>query len=107
MFEIVRNDLLNRVILALDFFDASINRIAAYILGIRATQQALLTALLEPPALKKETGKNHITLALAEQAKILPVGAVWDYFCVEHNIPPGAEWLNEVQIYEKEFSKRH
>ena len=102
----IRNDLLDRVILALDFFDASINRIAAYILGIRATQQALLAALLEPPTLKTETVKNHITLAIAEHAKILPVGAVWDYFCVNKNVPPAAEWLNEVQVYEAEFNKR-
>jgi L-rhamnose isomerase len=106
MLEIVRNDLLDRVILALDFFDASINRIAAYILGIRATQQALLAALLEPPTLKTETDKNHITLAIAEQAKILPIGAVWDYFCANQNVPPAADWLNEVQVYEAEFKKR-
>jgi len=108
--EIVRNRLLDRIFLALDFFDASINRISAYVIGIRATLIALLAALLEPidKLLKSEkTGKTHITLSLVEDYKTMPINAVWDYYCLKSNVPPGIEWIPEVEKYEEQvLSKR-
>ena len=99
--EIVRNHLLDRVILALDFFDASINRIAAYVLGVRAVQQALMMALLEPALTPNQPDKKHQLLTRAEHAKTLPFGPVWDYYCASRNVPPGARWLQQVEQYEQ------
>jgi L-rhamnose isomerase len=101
---IVRGQLLGRVHLALDYFDASINRIGAWVVGARATQRALLGALLEPTARLKaaeEAGDGFTRLALQEEAKTLPVGAVWDYHCLQNNVPAGADWLGVVKSYEE------
>ncbi len=102
--EIVRCNALNKVYLALDYFDASINRIAAWIIGARNTQKALLSALLEPVAdLKKAELDWDLTsrLALTEEYKNFPMGAVWDYFCATHNVPIREQWLAEVKEYER------
>jgi L-rhamnose isomerase len=103
--EIVRGGALDRVDLALDFFDASINRIAAWVVGARSTRMALLSALLEPTARLREledAGQDGAKLAVLQDIKLLPVGAVWDYFCLTQDTPPGSAWLNEVDAYEKE-----
>ena len=105
--EIVRMDGLSKVNIGLDFFDASINRIGAYVVGTRATQKAFLTALLEPlPKLREyeSKGQNFERLALLEEAKALPWGAVWDYFCVKNNVIPGEAYIAEIQKYEKEVT---
>jgi L-rhamnose isomerase len=107
--EIVRCDALNRVHIALDFFDASINRIAAWVIGARAVLQALLFALLEPRAKLLEyeaTGNYTSRLALLEHAKTLPWGAVWDYYCLQSGVPTGMDWMTEVRRYETETLSR-
>ena len=101
--EIKRCNVIDRVHVALDFFDASINRLAAWIIGTRNAQKALLIALLEPTDLLREaeeSGNLGNRLALMEECKTLPFGAVWDKFCLDHNTPVGAEWLNSVKEYE-------
>jgi L-rhamnose isomerase len=103
--EIVRGDFLARTRLSLDYFDASINRVAAWIIGARAALKALLAALLEPMAalLELETaGDFTARLALLEEAKTLPLGAVCDEHCRRYNVPPGLSWLREVKRYEHE-----
>lgn len=108
--EIVRNNLLDRVNIALDYFDASINRVAAWVLGMRSTQKALLNALLEPTeALKKAEleGDNTSRLVLTEEYKYFPLGYVWEEFCRQSDVPAGEEWLSEIKKYEKDvLSKR-
>ena len=108
--EIARGGAFNRVFVALDFFDASINRIAAYIVGARATRQAILLGLLDPTKLLKAAdagGKGHVRLALMEQAKSMSWGAVWDELCVRAGTPPAETWLANVANYEtKVLSKR-
>ena len=108
--EIKRNNALNRVYFALDFFDASINRISAWVVGTRAAQKAMLTALLEPTDLlaQAETNGNlGNRLALMEEFKSLPFAAVWNKFCLDNNVPVGVEWLNSVKEYEEQvLSKR-
>jgi L-rhamnose isomerase len=107
--EIVRNEYLDRVHLGLDFFDASINRVAAWTIGTRSMLKALLIAMLEPAAIRKAEAKgDHTTrLALQEEVKSLPFGAVWDAYCARQGAPVGAEWLAEVKRYEAEvLSKR-
>src|SRR5574344_2024244 len=108
--EITRANALNRVHIGLDYFDASINRIGAYIVGTRATQKSGLSALLEPLAKLREyedKGQWFERLALLEEAKSLPFGAVYDYFNMKHNIPVGEEFIADVQQYEKNvLSKR-
>lgn len=107
--EIIRADALNRVHIGLDFFDASINRIGAYIIGIRATQKALLQALLEPIATLRNyeaNGQYFERLALLEEAKALPWNAVWDYFCLKNNIAVGENYIREVQQYEKDVTAK-
>jgi L-rhamnose isomerase len=102
--EIVRANAIKRVNIGLDFFDASINRIGAYVVGTRATQQAFMFALLEPIAtLKKyeEKGQNFERLALLEVLKSRSFGAVWDYYCLKNNVPAGADFIGEIQKYEK------
>jgi L-rhamnose isomerase len=102
--EIARGDAWNRVFVALDFFDASINRIAAYVIGARATRQAILCALLDPTDRTKEaetSGRGHERLALMEQAKALPWGTVWDELCAREDVPAGVDWLADVTRYEK------
>jgi L-rhamnose isomerase len=103
--EIVRADALDRVHIGLDYFDASINRIGAYVIGIRSTQKAFLQALLEPITTLRqyeENGQYFERLALLEEAKALPWNAVWDYFCLKNNIPVGEDYIKEIQQYEKE-----
>ena len=108
--EITRANALNRVHIGLDYFDASINRIGAYIVGTRATQKSVLSALLEPLAKLREyedKGQWFERLALLEEAKSLPFGAVYDYFNLKHNIPVGEEFIADIQQYEKDvLSKR-
>ena len=102
---LVRTGLINRTYIGLDFFDASINRIAAWVIGTRNMQKALLRAMLEPTeALKKIELEGDYTarLALTEEYKTYPFGAVWDYFCFKNNVPVQANWLAEVRRYEKE-----
>lgn len=109
--EIVRNDALTKVRIGLDFFDASINRIAAWVIGTRNLLKALLYALLMPNKyLKKLQEKGNFTdrLALMEEFKTYPFGAIWDYYCEKNHVPTGESWLDEVKIYEKEvLSKRN
>ena len=101
--EVVRGDYLSRTHLGLDFFDASINRVAAWVIGTRAMLKALLLALLEPDtAWRKLESDGDFTarLALMEEQKALPFGAVWDEHCKRRNVPPGRRWLDAVQRYE-------
>lgn len=103
--ELVRNDFVEKTHIGLDFFDASINRIAAWVIGMRNMQKALLLALLEPTAMLKEYEVNFdftSRLAMLEEIKTLPAGAVWDYFCEINNVPVGEAWLKEVRAYEKD-----
>ena len=103
--EIVRNDAIDRVLLALDFFDASINRIAAWVIGMRNMQKALLLGLLEPhAALKKMQDECNFTelLATLEEIKTLPFGDVWNHFCEINNVPVGKDWFKVVKDYEKD-----
>lgn len=105
MREIVRNELLDRVAIGLDFFDASVNRIAAWVIGTRNAQKALLKALLEPVAKIKAAEQNFdytSRLALMEEAHSQPWAAVWDYHCLQQGTPVGPDWLEDVKAYEKE-----
>ena len=101
--EIVANDYINRVRIGLDYFDASINRVAAWTVGTRNMIRALLVALLEPPSIKSAEAAGDFTarLALQEEAKALPSGAVWDYYCEQKGVPVGHAWLSESKEYEK------
>ena len=101
--EIVANGHADRVHIGLDYFDASINRIAAWVIGTRNMLRALLIALLEPPDIRaaERAGDNTARLALQEEARTLPVGAVWDYYCETKGVPVGESWLAEVKRYER------
>lgn len=104
MTEAKRADMLGRLHIGLDYFDASINRIFAWAIGLRNADRALLTALLEPTELIKKAerdGDFGLRLALSEEAKALPSSAVWDYLCLNRGIPVGEDWINEVKAYEK------
>ncbi|GAB6254823.1 L-rhamnose isomerase [Peribacillus sp. N1] len=103
--EIVRNDALNQVIIGLDFFDASINRVAAWTIGTRNMIKALLYALLVPnDHLKELQEKGDFTerLALMEEFKTYPFGAIWDYYCEKMNVPVKERWLTQVKEYERD-----
>src|SRR6266478_5900732 len=102
--EIVANDYARRVHIGLDYFDASINRIAAWVIGTRNMLRALLFALLEPPAIRgaEIAGDNTARLALQEEAKTLPFGAVWDFYCDSKSVPVGDAWLPIIKKYEKD-----
>jgi L-rhamnose isomerase len=103
--EVVRGGFLSRVHLGLDFFDASINRAAAWVIGTRSVQKALLMALLEPIDLLREAERNGdftARLAILEELKSLPWSAVWDKFCRVSNVPVGDAWLAEVRCYERD-----
>jgi L-rhamnose isomerase len=108
--EVVRNNFFNRVNIGLDFFDGSINRIGAYVIGTRAAQKAFLFALLEPTSdlvKLEEEGKYFERLAMLEELKTKPFGAVWDYYCLVNNVPAGEGYISEILQYEKEvLSKR-
>jgi L-rhamnose isomerase len=104
MREIARAEAWNRVFVAVDFFDGSINRISAWTIGLRSSLKSALFALLEPreSILQAELdGRLGDRLALQEEAKTLPFGAVWDMFCETHNVPVGSAWLKEVHDYEQ------
>lgn len=107
---LVRNNLVERTHIGLDFFDASINRIAAWVIGVRNMQKALLKAMLTPidDMMKIELDGDYTSrLALTEEYKTYPFGAVWDYFCETNGVPVGTAWLDEVKQYEKDvLSKR-
>jgi L-rhamnose isomerase len=101
--EIVRGDYLERVHIGLDFFDASINRIAAWVTGTRCMIKALLIALLEPTKKLRQmenAGDYTSRLAMLEELKTLPFGTVWDYYCQKQDVPTGLDWLKEVKAYE-------
>ncbi len=103
--EIVRNDFIRRVHIGLDFFDASINRIAAWVIGTRVMIKALLIALLEPIEILRQferDGDFTARLALLEELKTLPYGAVWDYYCLQQNTSPAGAWMQAVRQYEKD-----
>jgi L-rhamnose isomerase len=108
--EIIRANALNKVNIGLDYFDASLNRIGAYVVGIRAVQLAFLFALLEPGKMLlqyEEKGKNFERLATLELLKTLPYGTVYDYYCLKNRVPVGQDYINEIIRYEKEvLSKR-
>ncbi|HEL2056852.1 TPA: L-rhamnose isomerase [Streptococcus suis] len=109
--ELVRNDLLDKAVIGLDFFDATINRIAAWVIGTRNTQKAILKALLEPTKdLKDMENAFDFTsrLAYTEELKDFPYADVWNYFCLQNNVPVGLDWLTEVRQYEEDvLSKRN
>ena len=108
--EIIRNELQDRVHIGLDFFDATINRVAAWVIGTRSMLKSLCMALLEPvDGLKKAEAEGDFTtrLAMLEEMKTMPFGAIWDYYCMKENVPVGPVWLKEVRKYEDEvLSKR-
>ena len=107
--EIVRCDALDRVHIGLDYFDASINRIGAYVIGSRATQKCMLQALLEPLHLLRQyeaNGQGFQRLALLEESKSLPWNAVWDMFCLKNNVPVGEAFIGEVEKYEAEVTSK-
>lgn len=110
MNEIIHNGLLEKTNIGLDFFDASINRIACWVIGMRNARKAILNAFLMPKdAIRKAEINGDYTsrLALMEESKNMPYSSVWDYYCLSHNIPVGADWLLDVKRYESnEFEGR-
>lgn len=108
--ELVRGDYLDRIQIGLDFFDASINRVAAWVIGTRCMIKALLLALLEPhEQLKKYEQEGDFTsrLALMEELKTLPYGAIWEYYCLQKDVPMGMDWMSDIRGYENAvLSKR-
>jgi len=107
--EIVRADALDRVHFGLDYFDASINRIGAYVIGARSAQKCMLQALLEPVGRLREyeeSGRGFQRLALLEEEKTLPWSAVWDMFCLRNEVPVGEDFIPEIEKYEKEVTSR-
>lgn len=109
--ELVRGDYLDRVHVGLDFFDASINRIAAWVIGTRCMLKALLLALLEPISMLRQfeyDGDFTARLSMLEEIKTLPFGAVWDWYCLTSGVPAGPAWLDQVRHYEQAvLSLRH
>ena len=107
--EIIRCDALDKVHIGLDYFDASINRIGAYVIGSRATQKCFMQALLEPLAQLRQYEANDQLferLALLEESKSLPWNAVWDMFCLKNNVPVGEAFIAEVQKYEADVTSK-
>ena len=107
MSELVRLNALDRVYIATDYFDASINRIAAWVIGMRNTRKALLEALLEPAETirtMERSGDNTSRLAWTQEFRAKPFGLVWDYYCAKNNCGVGLEWLDEVKKYESEVT---
>lgn len=108
--EIVRNDAMDKVLIGLDFFDASINRIAAWVVGTRNMQKALLYALLQPNQMLKtlqDNGEFTKLMVLNEELKTYPFGDIWEYYCNTQNVPSDSSWFDEVLKYESEvLSKR-
>jgi L-rhamnose isomerase len=102
--ELIRNNLLSRVRIGLDFFDATVNRIAAWVIGTRAMLKSLLAALLEPIDQLRQwelEGDYTRRLAVLEELKTLPFGAVWDRYCEMNNVPVGTDWIDVVRKYEQ------
>ncbi len=109
MNEVVLADGLGRISFALDFFDAGINRVGAWVISARATQKALLAALLNPiDRLRsyESDGNNFAKFALLEEMKAMPLGAVWDHYCTTQDKPIGASWIETINQYGKETAKR-
>jgi L-rhamnose isomerase len=107
--EIVRNGHMERIHIALDFFDASINRVGAWVIGARATLKCLLSALLQPWEKLRayENGGNFFArLALMEEAKTQPKGAIWDYYCLQKGVPHRDVWMDEIKRYESEVLRK-
>lgn len=107
--EIVRADAVDKVHIGLDYFDASINRIGAYVVGVRATQKALVQALLEPIAKLREfeaKGQNFERMALLEEAKSMPWGAVYNYYCAKKGVIVGEDYIADIQKYEAEVTSK-
>lgn len=105
--EIVRADAIDRVHFGLDYFDASINRIGAYVIGSRAAQKSMLCAMLEPVTTIRDlelTGRGFQRLAMLEEAKSMPWAAVWDMYCLKNNVPVGDEFIPEIETYEREVT---
>ena len=103
--EIVRCDALDRVLIGLDYFDASINRVAAWVIGMRNMQKAILAALLAPRekfAALQDAGDFGELMALEEELKLCPLGDVWDRFCEMNEVPERGLWWREVKKYEKD-----
>lgn len=107
--EVIRSKALDRVHISLDYFDATINRIGAYVIGTRATQKAFLMALLEPSSTLQgyeDTGRYFQRLALSEELKSLPWQAVWDMFCEQQGVPVGESYIAEIERYEHEVTSK-
>ncbi|MCC8089303.1 MAG: L-rhamnose isomerase [Rikenellaceae bacterium] len=107
--EIVRADVMDKVNVGLDYFDASINRIGAYAVGVRATQKAFLRAFLEPLAKLREyeaNGQNFQRMALLEECKALPWSAIYDYYCLESGVPVAEDYIAEIEKYEKDVTSK-
>ena len=107
--EVIRSKALDRVHIGLDYFDATINRIGAYVIGTRATQKAFLMALLEPSSTLQgyeDTGRYFQRLALSEELKSLPWQAVWDMFCEQQGVPVGESYIAEIERYEHEVTSK-
>ena len=105
--EIVRADAVDKVHIGLDYFDASINRIGAYVVGVRATQKALVQALLEPLAKLREyeaKGQNFERMALLEEAKSMPWGDVYNFYCAQKGVIVGESYIADIQKYEQEVT---
>lgn len=107
--ELIRHQFLEKIHIGLDYFDASINRVAAWVIGVRSMQKALLRALLEPHQLLKDIENNQdytARLAFTEELKTLPYGIVYDYMCEQENVSSSFDWLDQVKAYEKTIERR-
>jgi len=107
--EIIRSQAMDRIHLGLDYFDASINRIGAWVIGTRAVQKGLLYAMLQPWEILREyeeNGQYFQRLSLLEELKTFPFGSVWDFFCIKNNVPVGYSWIKEIERYENNILKK-
>ena len=107
--EVVRGGFLDQVHIGLDYFDASIHRVAAWTIGMRAMLKALLAALVEPTAKLRELergGDYTSRLAMLEELKMMPLGDVWNYYCLKHGVPVGTAWIDEVKQYENSVTSK-
>ena len=107
--EIVRSGHIDRIHVGLDFFDGSVNRIGAYVVGIRSTQRAMLQALLEPTEKLRKYEKNDNNfqrLAYLEELKAMPWNAVYNYYCSSRNIPVGDQYIKDIEKYEEEVTSK-